>query len=284
MNDKEKQLIINEINKWRQSKLLPSAYCDFLLNLYTSGDKPGKASDELSQLDQTIPFGKIAIAMAMLAILAAVIYVGTNFSSFPIFVQILILLAITTIMYGATIIYKSKGKNSIILLILHSVASVILALVGMYGAVLLGTEDGPAYVQSIFFCIFIIWFFMSLWLKHLITFVASLFGMTVIYYQYVNSFLEYSLIMYQLYWIPLCLVILWLAYAFNQYKHLYYQSIVLLICSVLYMFIPEILFYLKESQTTGFLFSLPVKMIAVLALVIFITKNAQKTVTNHTEA
>ncbi|WP_079509780.1 hypothetical protein [Mesobacillus jeotgali] len=37
MDDHRRKIITNEIQYWKQSKLLPEHYCDFLLNLYTEG-------------------------------------------------------------------------------------------------------------------------------------------------------------------------------------------------------------------------------------------------------
>ena len=44
MNDHRKQIIINEINFWKQNRMLPEQYCDFLLALYTEGNGTGKKS------------------------------------------------------------------------------------------------------------------------------------------------------------------------------------------------------------------------------------------------
>lgn len=38
MNKQRKQIIISEIKHWKQSNLLPSHYCDFLITLYAQGD------------------------------------------------------------------------------------------------------------------------------------------------------------------------------------------------------------------------------------------------------
>lgn len=43
MDEQRRETIIREINYWKQSKLLPETYCDFLLTLYTEGD-PGTSS------------------------------------------------------------------------------------------------------------------------------------------------------------------------------------------------------------------------------------------------
>ena len=38
MNVQRKKIIMAEINYWKQNKLLPEHYCDFLITLYTEGD------------------------------------------------------------------------------------------------------------------------------------------------------------------------------------------------------------------------------------------------------
>lgn len=42
MANQRKQIIINEIAFWKQNKLLPEHYCDFLMTLYTEGEYQGK--------------------------------------------------------------------------------------------------------------------------------------------------------------------------------------------------------------------------------------------------
>lgn len=39
MANQRKQIIINEITFWKQNKLLPEHYCDFLMTLYTEGNQ-----------------------------------------------------------------------------------------------------------------------------------------------------------------------------------------------------------------------------------------------------
>ncbi|KIL48555.1 hypothetical protein KP77_23420 [Jeotgalibacillus alimentarius] len=38
MDKKRKEVIVNEIQYWKQNRLLPESYCDYLINLYTSGE------------------------------------------------------------------------------------------------------------------------------------------------------------------------------------------------------------------------------------------------------
>ena len=38
MTKQRKQIIVNEIAFWKQHKMLPDHYCDFLTSLYTGGE------------------------------------------------------------------------------------------------------------------------------------------------------------------------------------------------------------------------------------------------------
>ncbi|MEK4024604.1 hypothetical protein [Sporosarcina sp. FSL W7-1283] len=40
MTKEKKQIIISEIRYWKQNKLLPEHYCDFLITLYAQGEDP----------------------------------------------------------------------------------------------------------------------------------------------------------------------------------------------------------------------------------------------------
>ncbi|SFL81603.1 hypothetical protein SAMN04487943_104128 [Gracilibacillus orientalis] len=51
MDEERKQTIINEINYWKKSQLLPNQYCDFLLALYTEGE--GVTTEEDKGAKQT---------------------------------------------------------------------------------------------------------------------------------------------------------------------------------------------------------------------------------------
>lgn len=44
MSNQRKEIIIKELNYWKENKLLPSVYCDFLLALYTEGEASGETN------------------------------------------------------------------------------------------------------------------------------------------------------------------------------------------------------------------------------------------------
>jgi hypothetical protein len=45
MEDHRKKIIIQEINYWKNNRMLPEHYCDFLLNLYTEGSSSSSSPE-----------------------------------------------------------------------------------------------------------------------------------------------------------------------------------------------------------------------------------------------
>lgn len=49
MSNPKKQIIMNEITFWKQNKLLPEHYCDFLMTLYTEGNNEQQATGNVKK-------------------------------------------------------------------------------------------------------------------------------------------------------------------------------------------------------------------------------------------
>ncbi|MBO0600371.1 hypothetical protein I2483_01735 [Sporosarcina sp. E16_3] len=74
MNPQRKRMIISEIKYWKQNKLLPEHYCDFLITLYAQGQdvKEVNATDAIFVKEKK----KLNRAIAMLSILAIIVSGG----------------------------------------------------------------------------------------------------------------------------------------------------------------------------------------------------------------
>jgi hypothetical protein len=66
MNNEKKSIIINEIFYWKNNKLLPSTYCDFLLALYTEGNQ---VEEELISQKNRLRKGKTAFQVLLYGLL-----------------------------------------------------------------------------------------------------------------------------------------------------------------------------------------------------------------------
>lgn len=73
MSNQKKQIIMNEITFWKQNKLLPEHYCDFLMTLYSEGNQnteiEGKTKNAIKSVEKR---KKLSIA-TFFPIVAAVI-------------------------------------------------------------------------------------------------------------------------------------------------------------------------------------------------------------------
>lgn len=87
----KRKIIINEISYWKQSRLLPEAYCNFLLTLYSEGNQelvPGK-TQKLTRLLSV--FSYIYIALVLPLAFLVIYFTEKNFVlQIPIFIFLII--------------------------------------------------------------------------------------------------------------------------------------------------------------------------------------------------
>lgn len=85
MNPKRKQIIMSEIKYWKQNKLLPAHYCDFLITLYAQGEEENEG--EAVNLDSVLikENKQINIRILLFTLLSA--FVGASlfiFTNYPV--------------------------------------------------------------------------------------------------------------------------------------------------------------------------------------------------------
>lgn len=112
MSNQRKQIILNEITFWKQNKLLPEHYCDFLSTLYTEGNHEGetitaKVTDSIKakekRKNRTLSITCISIATLMVLML---------FTIEIEWVTIAIIGAVTIAAFMATLVLANK-KNAL---------------------------------------------------------------------------------------------------------------------------------------------------------------------------
>lgn len=85
MEEKRIATIVNEIEYWKKHKLLPDQQCDFLLALYTNGEKvtkiPGKSKMNISHESRMIKMMQLIILLLLLPFSFLVLYF-TEFHSY----------------------------------------------------------------------------------------------------------------------------------------------------------------------------------------------------------
>jgi hypothetical protein len=120
MDEKRKEIIIRELQYWKQSKLLPSHYCDYLLSLYTEGEYDHKDQGAGKAVWKQVRWF-VAIMLFVFSIL--VIYF-TNFSSY---MQIGFASFSVAIIW--LIAFKSKVYNIIMVQFTYFLAAILLFVV-----------------------------------------------------------------------------------------------------------------------------------------------------------
>ncbi|MFS0861589.1 hypothetical protein [Fredinandcohnia sp. 179-A 10B2 NHS] len=119
MNHDRKKIIINEIIYWKNNKLLPEAYCNFLLTLYTEGEGVG-----LPEKTEASTFTSVKVAIFTLlgiGLLLPVLFLVTYFTEISPNLQ----MVINFIFLIVSIFIVVKNNNN--QLILH-IGFIILAL------------------------------------------------------------------------------------------------------------------------------------------------------------
>lgn len=121
MDEIRKKIIVNEIHYWKNNKMLPEQYCNYLLALYTEG-----TDSDVTEQVTTKTRGKIHLHyFAVIPLILMALFV-IYFTGLPIGMQIAILSVLVLIGLGFSIYFSKKGLFFQVPLI----ASALLALLG----------------------------------------------------------------------------------------------------------------------------------------------------------
>lgn len=105
MNDIRKQIIIKEIEYWKQNRLLPEQYCNYLLTLYSEGEH------ETREHGKRKIWGKIlSIFPTILLFLLSALFLFIYFNEMSFGLQIGIQMLIVTVSFFAVIFFAKKNQ------------------------------------------------------------------------------------------------------------------------------------------------------------------------------
>lgn len=106
MDDQRKKIIVNEINYWKQNRMLPEHYCDFLLNLYTEGITGAEPAAKKSRFE--LPRILTVFLLGLLSLSVLLFY----FTELSLILQmtIIILFGISSLISGIYLISNSYLK------------------------------------------------------------------------------------------------------------------------------------------------------------------------------
>jgi hypothetical protein len=94
-DDEKRKFIVNEIEAWRKSKLLPEHYCDFLQNLYLDdlNERPKGAMESVVRKIGLAPLKQWFLVFGIFVLICVVVL---HFSAFPLALQIALVGLVTT--------------------------------------------------------------------------------------------------------------------------------------------------------------------------------------------
>ncbi|WP_226667378.1 hypothetical protein [Metabacillus litoralis] len=110
MDKDKKNIIINEIYHWKDNKLLPETYCDFLLALYTEGNQENHEQIEEKKKRKSLSLiDGILYSFTIILVVATLLF--TNFTEITYLMQIVIL---TSLLFGSILVtayFIRKSKS-----------------------------------------------------------------------------------------------------------------------------------------------------------------------------
>lgn len=104
--DERNQIIVNEIKKWRENKLLPETYCQFLLSLYMEGHDNTK--EETIKTSYFSHVKKAILSFLVMLILVFVIVFVIYFTQLSTGFQVVVLIGLLGVSVGAASFYHRK--------------------------------------------------------------------------------------------------------------------------------------------------------------------------------
>ena len=123
MEQKRKEIIINEIKYWKKTRLLPEQYCDFLLALYTEGNR-----DDVEQSTKQVPTWAIRATMAMIGICLPLALLVIYFTELSFVLQTLILSLFVIICFIAVRFFVQNKMLTHMALIVGALSLLLLSI------------------------------------------------------------------------------------------------------------------------------------------------------------
>jgi hypothetical protein len=108
MNEKRREIIVNEIQYWKRSRLLPEQYCDYLLALYTEGAVQQKQRDSSFKNNQSHLFRLSVISV--ICIFVPISFLVIYFTELSFVLQMLLFLIFVTICIGGMLLFARDRK------------------------------------------------------------------------------------------------------------------------------------------------------------------------------
>lgn len=266
MDTEKRKIIIREIEHWRESRLLPEQYCDFLLNLY-SEDAVAAQPDRSAQ--NRFLHGKTKRILYIIPFLAIIVILSYYFTAFPLPLQIGIAVFAIAICHAAG--WRLRDRKPAAAVAVLGLGSLLMLVSGPLLLWLYG-KTAPLYIGGyIVFCC-LLWAAVGIALRlatfHFCGWVGLNLVCAWVLYQYGGDWAWWAV---QAVWIPFSFLLAWLAWAIRHIS--VSSSRVLFSVSVLQWFFPDIVLWILNTSGSYSLWIAAAKLlIAGLAAVLPVHK------------
>ncbi|WP_210365965.1 hypothetical protein [Bacillus sp. REN3] len=122
MDEYRKKVIIREINNWKQNRMLPEHYCDYLLNLYTEGNP-----EQLNKHGSYLSSWQLTVLAAMMLSLSVFLF---YFTELTIILQIALVLIFGISSLVIVFFLLSKSKSELLPLLFSSIVLLVSTIQG----------------------------------------------------------------------------------------------------------------------------------------------------------
>ncbi|MBT2288103.1 hypothetical protein J7E73_02955 [Paenibacillus albidus] len=211
MNLGKRDIILKEIQYWRNSRLLPEQYCDFLTNLY---DDETKAKDSNPLSLHNIGQGSVKLWLFGFGIISLIFLISLYFSVFPWPLQIATALSVLIVCYGFAAVYRDR--QTVLSLILAGTGSVLTLGFGLW---MIALHDlNPDFWRPLLIAgCGLLWCVLGFVLRIGLLQYSGFAFWALLYAGFAGAFRpEASIFELELLWLPLCIVMVWLSWLLHH--------------------------------------------------------------------
>ena len=234
-HDEKRKFIVNEIEAWRRSKLLPEHYCDFLQNLYLDdlADRPKGAVETAVRSIKQASRKRWALVFGVFSLICLITF---HFSGFPLPLQIALVGLVTTGFVALGGMWRESQPVKALL----AVCGGMLFLFGAGAAMLSlhGWEDGTGPIVLLGICAALC-IVCGLLLRLAVVHWLGWLSLIALYANLLIGHIpEPSWLQTQVFWLPAALLLFWLTW----FTHVRFKSVgaVLFGAGLIVWFMPEL--------------------------------------------
>ncbi len=265
VNQDKRGVILDEIEYWRENRLLPAHYCDFLMNLYDVNQERG---DKKVLSMQSFKQGNIRTWMFTFLMLCFICMVLLYFTTFPILVQLVCVPVFTALCYTGGI--RWRKRNPIASSFLLAVGSMLMLGLGILVIRQHGLDPSFWITVLVLGC-GLIWCIMGYVISSPVLLYIGFGAFVLLYagfFARVNP--EASWLVLQGLWLPLSLLLVWFSWLVHhrgkKLAAVYFTS------GIAIWFMPEVDEVLLRGQMPDIFAALCVTKIALACILLFILR------------